>query len=49
MKKFFESCTKSQITALPIFSKIYEGKCSIIGMYISIPLAKAIGEFIIHL
>jgi hypothetical protein len=49
MVKFFESCEQSQISAVPIFSKIYEGKLSIIGQYISKDLAKAIGELLQNL
>jgi hypothetical protein len=35
MRRFFESCLNNQIAASPIFSKIQNGICSIIGYFIS--------------
>ena len=46
MRKYFESCNKNKIAALPIFSKIQEGKCSIIGYFINNSQAIAIGEML---
>lgn len=43
MRKYYECCNKNKIAALPIFSKIQEGKCSIIGYFINNSQAIAIG------
>ena len=49
MRRFFESCQINQIAANPIFSKIQNGVCSIIGYFISREQANAIGELIASL
>lgn len=49
MKRFYDSCQTNQIAANPIFSKIQNGVCSIIGYYISKEQAHAIGQLIASL
>jgi hypothetical protein len=46
MRRYFDSCNRNKIAALPIFSKIHDGKCSIIGYYITKAQAIAIGEML---
>lgn len=49
MKKYQDDCSHFQIAAQPIFSRIQEGKCSIIGQYVSNEQALAFGKMLENL